>query len=73
MELKKVVYKERSTNTWAAEVVYIDDPAVIGVQVWRGVYGSKEEADEAAQREFNKRMGLSSGPSLKTGPPLPDR
>ena len=46
MELKKVVYKERSTNKWAAEVINIDDPAAVGIQVWRGVYDSEEEARE---------------------------
>ncbi len=56
MELKKVVYKERSTNKWAAEVINIDDPAAVGIQVWRGVYDSEEEAREAAQNEITRRM-----------------
>lgn len=72
MVLKKVVYKERSTSRWAAEVINIDDPATIGVQVWRGVYDSEGEAHEAAQREMANRMGLSSGPSLKADRPQHD-
>ncbi len=60
MELKKVVYKERNTNKWAAEVLNIYDPAVIGVQVWRGVYDSEKEAHEAAQNEITRRMKFFS-------------
>ncbi len=56
MELKKIVSKERSTNRWAAEVINIDDPATIGIQVWRGIYESEEEAREAAQNEIDRRL-----------------
>ena len=56
MELKKIVSKERSTNRWAAEVINIDDHATIGIQGWRGVYESEEEAREAAQSEIDRRL-----------------
>ncbi len=60
MELKKIVSKERSTNRWAAEIINIEDPAIIGIQVWRGVYESEEEARVAAQNEIDRRLKATS-------------
>ncbi len=54
MEPKTVIYQERSTASWVAEIIDLD-ALTVGKHLWRGVYGSEEEAREAAQGELDKR------------------
>ncbi len=58
MEPQIVIYKEKSANRWIAEVVDMSAllvPHTQDHQLWWGVFDSKEEAREAAQREMDKR------------------
>lgn len=55
MEPKTVIYQEKSTGRWVAEIIDLD-ALTVGKHLWRGVYGSKEEAQRAAQKGLDKRM-----------------
>ena len=48
MEPKTVIYQEKSTCSWVAEIIDLD-AFPVGKQLWRGVYGSKEVAQREAQ------------------------
>ncbi len=56
MEPKTVIYQEKSTCNWVAEIIDLDAPNV-GKQLWRGVFGSKEEAQRDAQKNQGFFMG----------------
>ena len=63
MSLKKVIYEQKSTNKWVAEINDFETPvntriAVVKKQIWQDVFDSKEEAEEAAERELDKRTGI---------------
>ncbi len=54
MEPKTVIYQEKNTGSWVAEIIDLD-ATTVGKQLWRGVYGSEEEAQKNAQKELDKR------------------
>jgi hypothetical protein len=62
MSLKKEVYEQKDTKKWLAELNDFETPVVSHINVakntiWQGVFDSKEEAEEATQKEWDKRMG----------------
>jgi hypothetical protein len=56
MELKKVVYKDRSASKWAAEIIDLDELGDAGFQVWRALYDSEKEAHDAARNQITRKM-----------------
>lgn len=62
MSLKKVVYEQENTQKWVAEINDFETPVdshitVVKKRTWQKVFDSKEEAEEAAQKELDRRMG----------------
>jgi hypothetical protein len=63
MSIKKVVYEQKNTKKWVAEINDFKTPAnshinVVKNKVWEGVFNTKEDAEEAAQKELNRRTGI---------------
>ena len=65
MEPQIIIYQEKNTKRWIAQVIDIDnftDTGTAGSQLWLGVFDSKEEAREAALREMEKKAELLKVP-----------
>jgi hypothetical protein len=65
MEPQVIIYQEKNTKRWVAEVIDIDnftDNDTAGSQLWWGVFDSKKEAREAALREKEKKAELLKVP-----------
>ncbi len=65
MEPQVIIYQEKNTKRWVAEVIDIDnftDNDTAGSQLWWDVFDSKEEAREAALREMEKKAELLKVP-----------
>ncbi len=65
MEPQIIIYQEKNTKRWIAQVIDIDnftDTDTAGSQLWLGVFDSKEEAREAALREMEKKAELLKVP-----------
>jgi len=58
VEPKTVIYREKSTGSWVAEIIDLD-AVTVGKQLWRGVYESKEEAQRDAQIEICRQRKSS--------------
>ncbi len=63
MSLKIVVYEQKNTKKWVAEINDFETPinshiTVVKKQIWEGVFDSKEEAEEVAQKELDRRTGI---------------
>ena len=61
MSIKKVVYEQKGTNKWVAEINDLETPVnshinVVKIRIWQGVFDSKEEAEEAALIELDRIM-----------------
>ncbi len=71
MEPQIIIYQEKNTKRWIAQVIDIDnftdtdtdtDTGTAGSQLWLGVFDSKEEAREAALKEMEKKAELLKVP-----------
>ena len=59
MSLKKVVYEQKKTKKWTAEINDFETLVnshinLVKNKVWQGVFDSKEEAEEAVQIELDR-------------------
>ncbi len=61
MEPQTIIYQEKNTKRWVAEVIDIDnftDTDTAVSQLWSGVFDSREEARESALKEMKKKTRL---------------
>jgi hypothetical protein len=59
MSIKKVVYEQKNTKKWVAEINDFKTPAnshinVVKNKIWEGVFDSIKEAEEAVQIELDR-------------------
>ena len=65
MEPQVIIYQEKNTKRWIAEVIDIDnftDNDTAESRLWWDVFDSKKEAREAALREKEKKSELLKVP-----------